>query len=344
MNLETTKAALTFLDQGEAFAWVTVLQTQGSAPRHAGAAMLVRAGGSITGTIGGGPLEAAAINRALEVIETGQSVLMEFDSAELGMACGGGGLVFIDYVDSARSAIREVLGGLLGLLSDGRRGWLVTLLPEGDDESAPVRRCLIDSDGSIIGDPVCAPANLRRPVESGGTYDRIVAGVPGKTHVQPVGTRGTAYVFGAGHCGQKLVPVLGTVGFFTVVVDDRGDFADRARFPTADRIVVPESFDGAVEALPIDEDSYVVILTRGHLYDKIVLEQALRTRAGYVGMIGSKKKIAGILQALREEGFSPDDIDRMYAPIGLPIGAETPEEIALSIAAELVQVRARKST
>lgn len=160
--------------------------------------------------------------------------------------------------------------------------------------------------------------------------------------MQPVGAQGTAYVFGAGHCGEKLVPVLNSLDFFTVVIDDRSDFANRDRFPSADGIVVPESFDGVMATLPIEEDSYIVIVTRGHLHDKSVLRQALTTRAGYIGMMGSKRKVAEIFQALREEGFSSQELERVYAPIGLSIEAETPEEIAISIAGELIQVRAAK--
>jgi xanthine dehydrogenase accessory factor len=127
-----------------------------------------------------------------------------------------------------------------------------------------------------------------------------------------------------------------------VVVDDRPDFADARRFPDADRVVVADSFEGVVETLSVDEDSYLVIVTRGHAHDKSVLAQALRTKAGYVGMIGSKKKVADTHRALNEEGFSSTDLARVHAPIGLAIGAETPEEIAVSIAAEMIQARAAK--
>ena len=107
--------------------------------------------------------------------------------------------------------------------------------------------------------------------------------------------------------------------------------------------LVPGSFDGVVDTLPIDEDSYVVIVTRGHSHDKNVLAQALRTKAGYIGMIGSKRKVAETFRALSDEGFAPADLARVRAPIGLAIGAETPEEIAISVAAQLVQVRTAKN-
>ena len=232
--------------------------------------------------------------------------------------------MLIDYADSGCPAVEELFRGLVALLEGGRKGWLVTVLPQGGLEAG--------TEG-LSGD-----SSMRRWLVT--SADHFVAEDPARTYVQPIGPLGTAYVFGAGHCGQRLVPLLSTLGFFTVVVDDRPDFADARRFPDADRVVVADSFEGVVETLPVDEDSYLVIVTRGHAHDKSVLAQALRTKAGYVGMIGSKKKVADTHRALKEEGFSSADLARVYAPIGLAIGAETPEEIAVSIAAEMIQARA----
>jgi xanthine dehydrogenase accessory factor len=341
VNLETTKAALALLERGEKFAWVTILNTHGSSPRHSGAAMVVRFDGSISGTIGGGPLEATAIKDAVAVVETGESRLSEFDSPQLGMMCGGGGLVSIEHVDPARGESVRFFRGLLELLQSGGRGWLVTSLP-AEAAGPPTRKCLVGADGSVIGDAGCDPELLRGLANRGGTYDRIVANSSIPVYIQSIGARGTAYIFGAGHCGEKLAPVLSLTGFAVVVVDDRADFANPERFPTADRLVVPESFAGVVGTLPLDERSYVVIVTRGHSHDKSVLEQALRTPAAYIGMIGSRNKVTKIFEALLREGFTSEDLARVHAPIGLPIGAETPEEIAISIAAEVLQVRASK--
>ena len=338
MNLETTKAALSLIERGEAFAWVTILNTHGSSPRHSGAAMIVRRDRSIVGTIGGGPLEATAIVDAVTVLGAKQSRVSGFESPELGMMCGGGGVVLIEYVDPSGSEASEFFGNLLQVLKSGRKAWLVTKLPDGEGQPG-VGKCLVAADGSFTGDQVCAPETLRILAEKGGTYDRIVAEGLGNTYVQSLGARGTAYVFGAGHCGAKLAPVLSLVDFAVFVIDDRADFASRDRFPTADGLVVPESFADVVPSLPIDEQSYIVIVTRGHTHDKVVLQQALRTPAGYIGMIGSKNKVAGVFEALRKEGFSEGDLARVHAPIGLAIGAETPEEIAISIAGQLIQVR-----
>lgn len=342
MNLDVARSAVSLLEAGERSAWANILGSRGSTPRHTDASMLVRADGSIVGTIGGGPLEAAVIQTSLSVLASGQTRVLDFETAQLGMMCGGGGRVLIECVDPTRAATQELFRGLLALLESGRKGWVVTVVPEGDGGSSPVRRCLVDAGGCVFGDPVYAPEILQGPARHGGTYDAIIAEDPSSTYVQMVGAQGTAYVFGAGHCGEKLVPVLNAIGFYTVIVDDRGDFANRGRFPTADRVVVPGSFDGVVPTLPIDEDSYLVIVTRGHAYDTSVLRQALRTPARYVGMIGSRKKVAETFRTLEGEGFSPDDLARVHAPIGLSIGAETPEEIAVSIGAELIQVRAGK--
>jgi xanthine dehydrogenase accessory factor len=275
MTREAVEAALALLENGEDFAWVTVVEGVGSTPRHVGAQMLVRADGSIAGTIGGGPLEAEAITNALKVLSERESSVMGFDLSNsdaggLGMICGGSGLVQIDHIDAAS----EVAGEFFRTL-------------------------------------------LARPKE-------------------------TVFIFGAGHCGQKLAPIAEMVDFSTVIVDDRSDFVSAERFPASERVLAPASFEHALDGLSVDERSYIVIMTRGHAHDQAVLTQALRTGAGYIGMIGSKKKVAETFRALREEGFSAEAIGRVHAPIGLEIGSETPEEIAVSIVAELIKVRASR--
>jgi xanthine dehydrogenase accessory factor len=304
--------------------------------------MLVRTDGSIAGTIGGGPLEAVVIESAVEVLGSGSALLMHFDSDQLGTACGGGGRVLIEYVDSAEPATLEVFRALADLIAEGRKGWLVAAIRRSGDRRPSVEKCLVDAGGSVYGKPVASADDLQELVQKDGSHPVHVTEESTMIYVQPVGQQGTVYVFGAGHCGESLVPLLGTVGFRTVVVDDRADFASGERFPAADRIVNPESFDEALAGLAVDGNSYIVILTRGHVYDQSVLRQALRTKAAYIGMMGSQRKVAQIFKALGEEGFSPQTLARVHAPIGLPIGAETPEEIAVSIAAELIQVRAER--
>ncbi len=344
MDLAVTKAALALLEAGERFALVSTLETTGSSPRHSGAAMLVRTDGSILGTVGGGALEARAIRSAHEALDARASRLMDYeltnaDSAGLGMICGGRGVLLIEHVDPAAGAKQELYATLLDLLRAGGTGWLVTSVSAAAGDEVTVERCLVGSAGAVTGKPVCSFEALQGLARMGGALDGHTAGDRPGIYVQPVGVPGTAYVFGAGHCGKSLVPLLSMVGFRTVIVDDRADFANDDRFPDADSVVVPDSFEDALDGLPIDKQSYLVVMTRGHVFDRAVLAQALRTEAGYIGMIGSKKKIAETFQALREKGFTDEDLGRVFAPIGISIGAETPEEIAVSIAGEIVQVR-----
>ena len=156
----------------------------------------------------------------------------------------------------------------------------------------------------------------------------------------PVSAAGTVYIFGAGHVSLALARLTTMVDFRTVVLDDRRQFASKERFPKADDVHVLENFKAALEGLFIDPNSYMVIVTRGHSHDKTVLAQALRSTAGYIGMIGSRRKRAAIYDALLAEGFTQADLDRVHSPIGLAIGAETPEEIAVSIIGELIAKRA----
>jgi xanthine dehydrogenase accessory factor len=134
--------------------------------------------------------------------------------------------------------------------------------------------------------------------------------------------------------------IAGLVGFRVVVIDDRAEFANRERFPSVDEVVAAP-VEEAFEALHVDDDGYVVAITRGHAMDEEVVAHALRTRARYIGMIGSKRKVGGVLGRLRERGFSEADLARVHAPIGIDIEAETVEEIAVSIVGELIAVRRR---
>jgi xanthine dehydrogenase accessory factor len=148
---------------------------------------------------------------------------------------------------------------------------------------------------------------------------------------------------GAGHVGRALAHFVALCDFSVVVVDDRAEFADPERIPDADEVAAVTGFDGVFHDRIIDADSYIVIVTRGHSYDKFVLAQALKTEAGYIGMIGSRRKIALIYQSLLTEGFNRTDLERVHAPIGLAIGGETPEEIAVSITAQLISSRSKRT-
>jgi xanthine dehydrogenase accessory factor len=151
----------------------------------------------------------------------------------------------------------------------------------------------------------------------------------------------TMYCFGAGHVAVPTVRLAATVGFDVVVIDDRDEFANAERFPDAARIGITDNFEHAVEGLPVDDDSFIVIVTRGHRFDREVLQQALKTNAGYIGMIGSRRKRDALYAALIKEGVTQTELARVHSPIGLAIEAETPEEIAVSIVGEMIAERAK---
>jgi xanthine dehydrogenase accessory factor len=167
----------------------------------------------------------------------------------------------------------------------------------------------------------------------------VKAADPG-TFVEDFSEETTAFLFGAGHVAQALEPLLRHVDFSTVVIDDRPEYANRQRFPEARDVVVCETFTDACRNLTTDENSFFVVVTRGHAGDYEVLRGILRKPSAYVGMLGSQKKIGTLLGKLRDEGFSDADVARIHTPIGLPIHAETPEEIAVSIVAEMIRARA----
>ena len=148
----------------------------------------------------------------------------------------------------------------------------------------------------------------------------------------------TMVIFGAGHIAQPLSQIGKIVGYRIVVVDDREHFASRDRFPEADDIMVMD-FNKAVDSLKINSTTYLVLITRGHKHDELILRKVIAMKAAYIGMIGSKRRVAAVLTSLMRDGYSQKLIDRIHAPIGLRIGSQTPEEIALSIAAEVVKLR-----
>lgn len=168
--------------------------------------------------------------------------------------------------------------------------------------------------------------------------DYIEAADPGD-FIKEFKLASTAYIFGGGHVAYALEPVLRHVDFKTVIIDDRPEYSNPERYPHAEETIVVENFDHAFDNIETDEDSYIVIVTRGHRGDLQVLRQALKRPHAYLGMIGSRRKNRLLYDALLEEGFKEEDFEEIYSPIGLSIGSETPEEIAISIVAEMIQVR-----
>jgi xanthine dehydrogenase accessory factor len=168
--------------------------------------------------------------------------------------------------------------------------------------------------------------------------DKMICGGVMDVFVEPILSPPTLYIFGGGHISLALVKIGRIIGFRIVVIDEKPEFANRDRFPEANDILFGD-FTEAFSQLKLDKSSYVVIVTRSHLSDKLILEWAVNTEAAYIGMIGSKKKVNTIFANLRSKGVCEELLKNVHAPIGLDIDAETPEEIAVSILAEIIKVR-----
>ena len=341
------QSIVALLREKESFVLATILSCCGSAPRDAGSRMLIRSDGSIIGSVGGGILEAKIQELAGGLFQSGNTLVGRFSlnpeaPTPIGMICGGDVEFLLHFEDASQPGRLELYEGLVATLASNRRAWLAIQLPDQDEsESPPVVRMF--KEGGASFDAQGSPRLRELLVEASSTQPSVVTCEGKRFFIEPLSSEGTVYIFGAGHIGQKLAPLTKFVGFRTVVLDDREQFANRALFGSADRIVVLESFDDAMKDLAIDEESYLVIVTRGHAHDKTVLEQALKTKAGYIGMIGSRKKRDATYEALTNAGFTAQDFVRVHSPIGLDIWAETPEEIAVSIVAELIQTRAGRS-
>jgi xanthine dehydrogenase accessory factor len=240
---------------GQKCALATIVQVNGSIPSYESAKLLVREDGSMTGTIGGGCVEAEVWNAAREVMETER------------------------------------------------------------------------------------PRHLNFSLGQDAAYDNgLICGGQLNVFVEPIVPQPRAYIFGAGHISKSLSKVASLAGFATVIVDNREAFANRERFPDADEVYA-EEYEEVFPKLNVRDTSYLIIVTRGHRDDMRVLQWAITTNARYIAMIGSKRKVIGVIKELEKEGFPRAAFERVFAPMGFEIGAITPEEIAVSVVAEMIAVR-----
>ncbi|MCA1960865.1 MAG: XdhC family protein [Desulfomonile sp.] len=347
--LEIWKAAAEEIARGREFVLATILSVQGACPSSVGTRFLVKHDGGMVGTIGGGQFEAKIRELALESIQwkASQRQIFSFagsDVESLEMICGGEADVLIEFVGRDDILFHKIIRRLVEITQKKASGYLISEVFIGVGEQSPQRlnHALMDSGGFRVGGfPGCI--NLIESLRCGGNLKTAqlteLGGWEYPIFLEWIKPSGTVYIFGAGHVGICVAHLAAYVNFKVVVLDDRSEFACATKFPEADMIIVLDSFEGCVADLPLDEDSFVVIVTRGHAHDKTVLEQALRSSAGYIGMIGSRRKTSMTFDALLKTGFSEEALKRVHAPIGLNIGGETPQEIAVSIVGEMIQVR-----
>ena len=305
---------------GGAGALATVARRRGSLPMSATAKLLVTAGGARLGTIGGGCLEGDVIEQCHDVLERRVPVVTEHTlNAELagdyGLTCGGTATIVVEpvYPDDL---LARIYAEAIAAVANGERRLLITGL---DWTAGIVKRISpvseLDEDALDL-----------LPALDTATLTELVTGAP------------RLVVFGGGHVGGAIARVATTAGWRVTVVDDRAEFTDRARHPSAAATVTCDWHDVG-STLDLDGATYAVVATRGHQHDALIVDQVARRDLRYLGMLGSRRKVALTWELLQSWGVPRERLERIHAPIGIPIGADTPEEIAVSVVAEMIGVR-----
>lgn len=323
----------------------TVIETWGSAPRPVGSKMITTKTGQIAGSVSAGCVEGAVIQESEAVMETGKPRLVEFGVAdeeawEVGLACGGQIKVFIEpgfALDSIYDSLKEST-------EKGEKFSTLTIL-EGE-ESSINKKLLLKSDGEIIGDLAIA-VNDQTDGEILGLLESDVSGISTlpdgssifvEVHPRPA----KLIIVGAVHLSDPLITMANAVGFETILIDPREAFATRERFPHVDELICKWPQD-ALQSLELDSSSFVVILTHDPKVDDPALQLSLGSEAGYVGALGSRRTNKKRVERLRKAGIPETQISRLHAPVGLPLGGRSPGEIAVSVMAEIIQVKNQKN-
>lgn len=348
------------LAAGKPFVLATIIRTRGSVPREVGAKMVVPREGQPFGTIGGGCGEGEVLRRAYPLFEehlpprvVEVDLTGDFDQDEI-QVCGG----LMDVaLDMWRPDEHRALAHALAEATRARRPTaLVTAIHDVQALPAGTKSCLaLGAEGTVLTPSVSLDERAVQVFSSS-----VSAGKPELFSISPQGEvvedsvarnetwprvfvdvqpgLQTLVICGAGHIAQPLCEIGHLMGFRTIVVDDRWAFANRERFPHATEVRVGP-FAEVLESLDLNSQTFVVVVTRGHNWDETCVRIALQKSPGYLGMIGSKRRAKATLERLVEHGYSAEALSRIHTPMGLDIAAETPAEIAVAIAAEIVRVR-----
>ena len=332
----------------------TVTRTHGSTPQKPGSSALFSGKGLISGTVGGGVVEGRVQKAAMDALITKKSGHYTFnlynDVSDTEEAiCGGEISVLLDAnPGNSFSVFRQIRQSM----EERIPGVLVTMVTDADDSAVLINRYWMSSRVN----PDIRKEFLEKispvvtdQIAKGKSYDfremtLVMPGEEPESHffLEPVFPPDHLVIAGAGHVGKALARLGSWLGFEVTVIDDRGEYANSENIPEAEHIIV-EDIGSALRALEKKEDTYVVIVTRGHKDDAEALKPCIGTALAYTGMIGSKKKVTVLRESFIQKGFATrEQWDRIHTPIGLDIGSQTVEEIAVSIAAQLVQVRNRR--
>jgi xanthine dehydrogenase accessory factor len=326
------------LEQEKRTALVTIILAEGSTPQKAGASALFSERGLIQGTIGGGVVEAAVQKKIRSCFKKNMSCVCEFNldkdtAPETGAVCGGQVKVLIDtFPERDKNIFHE----LCWSLDHKRRGILEVRIKGLGEKRVSISRAWIEEGEKI-------PALMKKLLSRGNPELHEKEGEKDSLFLEPVCPSEQLVIAGAGHIGQAVAHLGSLLNFEVTVIDDRPEYANKKKLPDADHIIV-EDIGKALKNFPITPDTYLVIVTRGHRHDADALRGCIGSEAAYIGMIGSDEKVKYTRnQFLKQAWATQEQLSRVHAPIGLPINSQTVDEIAVSIAAELVMVRSQVS-
>ena len=345
---EVIQGAVETLREGKPCVVATVVRTKGSTPQKAGAMLLVRDDGSGLGTLGGGCVEGDIWFAAKEMLREGGGpefkdyYLNEDIAARDGLVCGG---TMYFYLEPLRSLDDFLPLGdeILEAYDGGEPVGLATVVNSPSHPERLGAKLLLRADGTIsgtLGTPQLDEPALETALRIAhiGNNESISTEDGTEIFVEGFTTPPTLVMVGGGHVGKATADLAHFLGYRVYIVDDRPEFSNEGRFPYAEQTIVTP-YDRWSDHLNVNVNSYLVVATRGHRYDDMALESALKTRARYIGLLGSRRKTLMIYRRLIEQGITKERIKEVYAPIGLNIGALTPEEIAVSVMSEIIMVR-----
>jgi len=341
---------LQLINAGQPVAWATMIRSRGSTPQKPGSSAVLDHHAILEGTVGGGIMEADVVNLTRPLLKTRESKLIRFNldgsPEDEGAICGGEAEVLIDASPANHSGVLEALEDSL---SQKNRGSLVTLVSRPEDEVRNVERFWI-KEGDSLPSGTRLSENILQLIKEytdhGAGADWWIRDIPESMDpefelifAERIRPLPQLIIAGAGHIGKALAHLGSLLDFEVTVIDDRPEYANKNQLPDADHIVVKDIRE-AMEELHPGPDDYCVLVTRGHQHDEEALKPLIGSDAAYIGMIGSRHKVGVMKHEFIRKGWAtPDQWEQIYAPIGLPIGSKTIQEIAFSIAGQLVQVR-----
>ena len=335
------------IENGEPCVLVSVVRTKGSTPQKPGAKLLVKKDGSGIGTLGGGCVEGDIWFAAQEILrhksgpEFKDYYLNEDIAARDGLVCGGTMYFFIEPIVNNSKFVHHAKE-ILTAYDGGPPVGIATIVRSSYQQDLG-NKVMLRDDGTVVGSlgsqmaDKLAIESIRKIMDLGNNTHLIIDDNT-EIFVEGFTTPPTVVIMGGGHVGKATYDLASTLGFRTFVVDDRAEFANTTRFPMAEGTIVSD-FSTGLNEIPINTNTYIVIATRGHHHDDIALESAINKDAIYVGLMGSKRKTILIYKRLLNKGYSSEKLRTIYAPIGLDLGAITPEEIAVSIISEIIMIR-----